>query len=105
MNARANQLFTCKSRPATSGSAGDGFFTVVGGYEILVVEQKTGRPVTGWMVVAANERDLNDQLEAMLDRFAPRWLAQSPAEKARNMKIAKETALSDGWLKGGLKNV
>mgnify|MGYP001559614979 CR=1 FL=1 len=91
--------FVWKSRPATSSLQGDGFFTVVGGNEIIVYEKATMRPVTGGMVVAESAVDLNAKVKTMLESFVEKWSALSPEERQANMVIAANTAVQLGWLR------
>ena len=91
------QTFEWFSRPATSGLDGLGFATVVGGYDVLVRERRTGRPVTGAMVIAATPDELRQEVESMLSRFAVEWSKQQPDERRRNLAIAAETACTMGW--------
>ena len=74
---------------------GTGFFQVVGGYDVLVCFN--GRPVTGAFVVAASDEELVRNIEARLGRLKGRWLRQTPAERASNLKIAAKTARQQGW--------
>ena len=91
-------LFVWKSRPATSSEAGDGFFTMVGGYEVLVMERCTGRPVTGGTVVAGSAKELTRIVERMLKQFERQWRAQTVKDRRRNMAMALRTAIDAGWV-------
>ena len=99
---KKNTLFGWKARPTTSAVDGSssGCFTVVGEYDVMVFERRSHQPVTGGMVIAESQVELERQVEAMLNRFEPRWLAQSPKERQRNMAIAAKTAQACGWLDG-----
>ena len=97
MNKKKKGLFMWEFRPATSAVDGTGFFEVVGGYEVLVRHRKTGFPVIGAFLIAESKAALSRQVEAMLARFEPRWLAQSPTVREANLAIAAETARAEGW--------
>lgn len=94
---KCTSALTWEWRLATSRDDGTGFFTVVGGYDVIVRERMTGRPVTGATIIAGSESELQTRVAAMLTRFESQWLAQTANERERNMKIAAMTASRNGW--------
>ena len=95
MAKRKTSVFVWRSRLATSDERGDGFFTIVGGYDVLVLVD--GKPATGGMIVASSEAELAEEVEKMLVPFKRHWLTQSRTERRRNLAIAAETARQSGW--------
>ena len=89
-----DRLLTWESRPATSTDDGTGLF---GGYDVLVRERKTGRPIIGIMVVTESKRELRRTMRTILGRFARNWLARSPVERTTHMRRAALVARQCGW--------
>ena len=92
---RSLPAFTWKARPATSQDDGTGFFTVVGGYDVIVYWK--GRPVTGGVIYAGSTRELARRVTPMLTRFAKQFGTFTPAQRTRTLRIAAQTAKDRGW--------
>ena len=87
-NGKTNKLFRYDALPDD---------LLVGGFNVVVYECDSGRPVTGAQLIASDFEDLRRQVLPMLARFEQSWLAQTPKQREANMRIAAKTKEELGW--------
>ena len=89
---KAQGLFWWESRPAKTG-----IWNLIGGYDVIVRERGTGRPVTLARVSAESERALTTKVDAMLGKFTSLWTKKTARGKEQSLAIAAEMARRSGW--------
>ena len=91
------EVFSWEARRATSTDAGEGYFEVVGGYDVLVRLRASRAPVTGALLIASTPDALTQTVEAMLRRLAARWATLDAGARVQALAHAKRTAAHAGW--------